>query len=499
MIKKLYQIFFLLLTGLVLLYIFGCASGGKQFVEQLNIPPGLDSTTVIQANNLAEKTFVSTDREEQAEKLTHSGKKNLDKVDEFWAYLEKKVKKGKSLTKAEQTQFNQEYTQGEKALARWKELTQNPADEKAGQAAQVYCVLAQEHLEKAVRINPFDKKARVLLAVAYYNLQHIFGQQQQYEKAIEILERLTRIEKGEHELFRLLAENYLALKNYEKALLNFKKGRAVLIKTSFEAPPDTSLQFYYVYAQGDAYARLYQAEVAQKAFRVATKYARTKQESTDVKNYQEWIHWDGGNIKASEQWDRILALEAAKDYDKMAQACRKLLPQLQTTKAKLMVNHKLAVVEFEFLDQKAAAAERMHQMFSLLPPEVLNAKKAGDLELKPFMEAYGAMLYRLGIIARDQQEKKQALAYFTKATSFEWDQMAKAYIELVTILWNNPDEAIRHGKKALENTNGLTEQEACELLSLMVRAHKSAGKYDEARVFFDQWKKCRSKYASAED
>jgi hypothetical protein len=98
------------------------------------------------------------------------------------------------------------------------------------------------------------------------------------------------------------------------------------------------------------------------------------------------------------------------------------------------------------------------------------------------------MLYRLGIAARDQQEKKLSLAYFTKAASFEWDQVAKAYVEMVTLLWNDPEQAIFYGKKALANNNGLSAEESDELLSLMVRAHKSAGLYDEARLFFQKWK-----------
>ncbi|MDQ7052841.1 MAG: hypothetical protein Q9P14_08105 [candidate division KSB1 bacterium] len=70
--------------------------------------------------------------------------------------------------------------------------------------------------------------------------------------------------------------------------------------------------------------------------------------------------------------------------------------------------------------------------------------------------------------------------------------MAKSYVEMVTLLWNSPEKAIYFGEKALAHAEGaLSSRESCELLSLMVKAHKSAGLYDKARDYFQQWKQCR--------
>ncbi len=484
------KLIFRFLVILLLLGIIGCVSSGRKHIKRLNIPPGLDSTTVVRSLEIANKNFVSTQKEQKANQLAQMGKKELDKVDEFWAYLEQDVKKSSSLTNAEKQLYDREFNLGAQYLDRFKKLSENGTNEKKAQQALGYCQQAQQHLENAVKINPFDKKARALLAVTYYNLQHMFGLEKNYEKSIEILERLTRIEKGEHELFRLLGESYLAQKNYEKALHNFQKAQTVLLKTSFETPPDTSMLFYYMYAQGDAYARMFDAARAVKAFQVAGRFARSAQEKADLENYMKWINWDGGNIRASELWDKILTLEDTKDYEKMAKACEQLVSILKTKKAKMSVFHKLAVVEFEILDRKAQAVEKMRQVYDFLTNGELSVK---DEEVQSVLNSYGAMLYRLGIEAREKQEKKLALAYFTKATSFEWDQAAKAYIELVTLLWNDPEQAIKYGKLALAKNNGLSPEESTELLSLMVRAHKSAGLYDEAREYFNKWKQSESK------
>lgn len=471
--------------GILLVYLTGCASSGRKQARRVKIPPGLDSTTVVNSLEVAKTSFVSTQQEKEASELANAGKKELDKVDAFWVYLEQDVKKNSSLTDAEKQIFDREFNLGAQFLDRFKKLSNNGANEKKALEALGFCQQAQQHLEKAVQINPFDKNARVLLAVTYYNLQHMFGLDRNFEKSIEILERLTRIEKGEHELFRLLGESYLAQKNHEKALHNFQKAQTVMLKTSFDAQPDTSMLFYYMYAQGDAYARMFDAPRAVKAFQVAERFARTEQEKSDLENYVKWINWDGGNIRASDLWDKILTLEDTKEYDKMAKACEQLVPILKTKKAKMSVLHKLAVVEFEILDQKAQAVEKMKHVYDILTIGEISLTKE---EVKPVLNSYGAMLYRLGIDAREKQEKKLALAYFTKAASFEWDQAAKVYIELVTLLWNDPEKAIFYGKKALANNNGLSPDESNELLSLMVRAHKSAGLYDEARVYYKKWK-----------
>ncbi len=480
----------LLLMSLLVLYLAGCAASAPEKQRSrraMRVPPGLDSMTVARASRMGDASFVSARREAEAENLVKQSKARMKKVDEFWAYLDGKVKKGR-LSRTEQAQFDKAYADGANALARWKELTNNGRNEAAARSALQYCEQARQHLERAVKLNPFDKNARLLLSVTYYNLQHIFGQDNNYERAVEILERLTRIEKGEHDLFRLLAENYMELKDYDSALENFRKAEMVLVKTSFDAPPDTSTLYYYTYMQGDMFARKYDARSALAMFNKAKKLARTKDERADAENYIKWINWDGGNIRAAEAWDQILNLENKKAYREMAQAATALLPKLRTRKASLTVHHRLAVVEFEFLNRKAQAIERMRRVFESIP---LAARQKPDELTTAWLDTYGAMLYRFGVEARERREKKIALAYFTKAANFKWNEVAKAHFELMTLLWNSPEKAIAHGKKALAQANGLDKAQRCELLSLLVKAHKSAGLYDEARGYFTQWKQCQ--------
>ena len=466
----------------------GCAgSGGKS--AKLHVPPGLDSVAVVQSDKMASKTFVSVEQEKKAAQLTEASKQELEKVDEFWNYLEQRVQQSE-LSGEQRKQFDRELSQGAAQLARWKSLTKNGTDAKALQTALQYCQSAREHLEQALRLNPYDKNARALLAATYYNLQHMFGQEGNYERSAYILERLTRIERGEHSLFRMLGESYMNLEQYKKALWNFKKAQNVLMETSFSAPADSSMLFYYTYMQADMYARLHNAQEAVNHFQIAKSFARQPDEKADVENYIKWIQWDNGNIQAAELWDKILAYESAKEYRKMESTCRQLLPILGTRRAKFAVQHKLAVVEFEYLGKKDKAADRMYWVYKSLGAEVRSPNRSK--EAQQYMNTFGAMLYRLGVDALKSQKKRTALAYFNKATEFEWDQVAKPYIELVTLLWNDPTKAIYFGEKALTLADGsLSSKESCELLSMMVRAHKSAGNYDKAREYFRIWKQCQ--------
>ncbi len=453
------------------------------------LPPGLDSSTVARANKFGEQNFVSTKREKRATQVAAIGKGHLKKVDEFWAYLEKADNGTASLSTKQKADFDRAASAGAQSLSKWKAAAGNGQAEQEALAAKAYCLDAQRFLEEAMRINPFDKNVRLMLATTYYNLQHLFGVEKNYAKAVEVLERLVRLEKGEHAVYRLLAENYLELKDYQAALTNYRRAEEVMLKLAFMTPPDTAMLFYYNFGQGDALARLHDAPNALKAFAAARPFAKNEQDQQDLENYLKWINWDGGNTRSAERWDEILEMEKEKQYAQVASACQKLLPALKTPKARMAVSHKLAVMEFEYLRKQNLAIDRMQQIFDALPAAEKEAQK--EEETKAYLNAYGAMLFRLGVEAGKQDQKKLSLAYFSKAASFKWDNVARAGLELMPLVWNSPLESIKYGKLALAASSALTPSESCELMSMLIKAYKSAGQFEEARQLFEDWKKCQ--------
>lgn len=485
-----YLVFFLAVFISAAALLSGCGGSRKsaRASKRTAIPPGLDSSTVARANKFGEQNFVSTKREKEGAKLAGLGQSRMKKIDEFWAYLEKSDN-GAPLSSTQKEAFDRAFAAGAESVGKWKNAARNGQADKTSLEAKSHCLEAQRFLEEALRANPFDRNARMLLATVYYNLQYLFGLEKNYVKAIEILERLVRLEKGEHALYRLLADNYMEVKEHAQALNNYRVAEQVMLKTAFMTPPDTSMLFHYNYGQGDALAHMYDGVAAMKAFDKARLFAKTEQDKRDLESYIKWVNWDGGNTRSAEQWDKILELEAQKQYPQTAAACQKLLPTLKTPKAKLAVSHKLAVMEFEYLKKTSLAVERMQQVFEALSATEKEALK--EEETKAYLNTYGAMLYRLGVEARKQDQKKVSLAYFTKAASFKWDNVARAGLELLPLVWNSPQESIKYGKLALASSNVLTPDENCQLMSLMIKAYKSAGQFEDARVLFEDWKKCQ--------
>lgn len=488
--QHLSNFFFAALVGTAML-LHGCSGSHKstRATKRTSLPPGLDSSTVAQSNKFAKKNFVSDKREQQAAQLATLGRERLQKVDEFWAVLENSVNEHAQLSVAQKTEFDRDFNAGAESLSRWKNVTRNGAENRDSWEAKNHCFAAQKFLENALRLNPFDRNARMLLASVYYNLQYLFGLEKNHAKAVEVLERLARLEKGEPAVYRALADNYMALKEYQAALRNYRAAEQVALATAFMTPPDTSMRFHCLYGQGDALARLHEGEAAVLAFEKARAFAKTAAEQKDLSNYVDWVNWDGGNTRASEQWDKILALEAQKEFAQTAAACREIFPLLKTMKAGHAVTHKLAVLEFEYLKKTGIAVARMQQLFEALPLAEREAPK--EETTRVYLNTYGAMLYRLGVEARKRDQKKTSLAYFTKAVSFPWDNLARAALELMPLVLNSPEASIKYGKLALAAAHALTPEERCQLRSYMIKAYKSAGQFHEARTMFEDWKKCQ--------
>ncbi len=479
------------ILNLFLAFAFFACGGAKKSTRTTTrtLPPGLDSATVARANKFGEQNFVSTKRAQKAARAAHLGQARIQKVDAFLAELEKAETRGTALTPAQQADFARALKAGSDNLNAAQTAMNTPPAATTQAAAKASCLAAQRFLEDALRLNPFERNARLLLATTYFHLQRFFGEEKNYVKAVEVLERLVRLEKGEHAVYRLLAENYSALNDYQLALANYRRAEEVMRKLAFMSPPDTALLFYYNFGQGDALARLHEGPNALKAFEAARPFAKSTQDKQDLERYLAWVNWDGGNTRATEQWDKILEMEGEKQFAKAAAACQKLLPVLKTPKARSAVAHKLAVLEFEYLNQQSIAVERMQQLFETLPATEREAPRAE--ETKSYLNTYGAMLYRLGVEARKQDQKKLSLAYFTKAMSFKWENSARAGLELLPLVWNAPEEAIKYGKLALAANTGLTPKENCQLMSMLIKAYKSAGQFDEARALFEDWKKCQ--------
>lgn len=517
------NIFYLILLGAGTIYFVAC-SGGRQFVKDheyeergLMIPAGVDSATAIEADSLASNLFVSFEKEEKADSLKKQGVDYIEKGDSLWKYLTMKAGE-KIVTRDDSIRFLEAYNKGAltlKEILALKEKT--PADSVEfnrllSEQARLLD-LAQESFEKAIQYNPYDNDAKNYLAYVYQLQAVRLGRQGNLERVAQILERLTRIIRGEHSLFAKLGEVYFAMKEWQKSYNSFKEAERVLLATAdLQFPPadtsitqiDTSAWFQYVYYQGYNATNLRQAELALRHLKRALQLAENENSRKTVQSVIDWINWDDGNIAASEERDRIFQLEDQQQFEEAANAYRQLLKHLRTQRAKDEIQWRLALIEFNFEGeaQKQSAIRRLQRIverylysertiedstatLQIAPPE--NASYPDSLK-KRYINAYGTMLYNLGAHYLRKKSRKMAFTYFYKSAQLQRSGQAKALLQIGVFSKNDPQNAIAFCEKARSLENQLSLREKKQLFSLLAQLYKQIGAFDKAREYYILWR-----------
>jgi len=463
------------------------------------IPAGVDSLVAARADSIADRLFVSIGRERRSETYKSIGKNQSSKSDTLWKYFSDELKGEIEVTGERETQSVEAFNKGAVHLQELSQINQNAEDlqtkVKVGRLLQD----AQTSFERAVVLNPFDLETRSWLARVYQTQAVRFLDDANHEKATTTLEKLVRIEKGEHTLFARLAETYYALENWQEAHLNFNNAEMALSGASgmdfseeaafSETAVDTSTLFYYVYYQGDAQIKMHDAENGLANLNRALGYASTDRERSDIDTYIAWINWDDGNTKAVEARDKYLAMEQSGEYREAALGFLQLIPNLKTVRAKDEILWRLGALEFQFLERQEQGIERIKQIVS-------NAGKTAsgapiDTSYQRYFDSYGVMCHNLGL-ENFKKNRKVAFMYFQQATQVFWESRAKSYLEIAKMSRNNPNSAITACRAALTQPEQLDVNEQMSVYQLLVEAFKRRGKFNEARQYYAKWMELRN-------
>ena len=522
------NIAFKLCLLLAISFFWSCSSSQRMVqqtaslqMEPVFVPPaGVDSLTAREAASLAEELFVPYEEEEIAEQYKREGTQYVEKGDSLWKYLTMKLGE-KIITPEDSQAFYQAYNEGALTLAKIIELSKKSAVDTAGLnqlLAEQARLLdnAQRAFENAIRHNPFDNDARNYLAYVY-RLQAVrLDKEGNLQRVVEILERLTRLIRGEHTLFAKLGETYFAMEDWENSYNAFKEAERVLLETADlqfseadtqSAGIDTTTWFQYVYYQGYNATNMRQADIALENLHRALTLATNEATKRTVRSVIDWINWDDGNIEASEERDRIFELEARELYQEAAQAYKALLPKLQTQRARDEIQWRLALIEFDegTLASKESAVRRLQQIVDRLEQYTsgvadtlategidMEGKYASDVypdSLKQrYYDAYGTMLYNLGVQNIQQKSRRTAFTYFYKAANFPWNGRAKALLQVGVFSQNNPRKAIAYCEQAELLIDQLNTKEKRQLYSLLAQLYKQIGDFSKAREYFKLWK-----------
>lgn len=492
----------------VFLIIFACSSSKPPVTPFQESPPpplhlaGVDSSTAAEADSLAKQLFVSWQRQETAATIAAAGEEEMNTSDSL-AQLLSAINKDEKVSEKDSILAIQTYNQGARQLLAVKDVSSSTTltEDMIRSLIQVHLDSAEFYFEKALRLNPFDRKTRFWLAKVYQMQANQLLKNEQLPKAAKALEKLLLMDRSQHELFARLGQIYMQLHQWNKALNAFRIAEETLQKNAvFNVPEhlpindstiamviDSSKLYLYLYYQGECNIHLYRAEEALDAFRRAQQFATSSEEADIARETMDWINWDEGNIHAVEFRDSMLTLIDRGEYEEAAKGFFALKKLLTTQKARDEIDWRLAMLEYTHLQKEDSALERLKKVTD----SYLNGERQitpEDTLFQQFYNTYGAMCHNEGVKSLKQHKLREALAYFRQSISIPWNQRAKSYMELAKLSLNNPRYAVDAAQAALNERDQLTPDEQIATMRILIESLKRMGRFDEAIRYFKEYR-----------
>lgn len=466
--------------------------------EPFFVPEGIDSLSAVIADSIAGQSFVSVAREEQAEALKLEARSLVDKSDSLWAYLSMDNESEYSVSEDDSLKAIESYNEGAEALIESQELAQSDAaDEELLRQQNELLDKAEKAFEDALVYNPFDAETKYGLSLVYQRKAVRLTNDEEYKKAIDVLERLVQIEKGEDAIYARLAENYYALGYWSEAAKNFQMAEKVYRDNKFLdpnisdpgelTPEDSSILFHYVFYRGDSQTNIYLADEALTSFGEAKSLATDEGLREDAQFMIDYIHWDDGNIAGRMARDSINTLRNEGNLEVAQQEYIKLLDQLKTQKAKDEIHWRTALTHYD-MGREKDAAERLMNLVERTETRLRDGMPM-DSTYNQYFEDYGIVCYNIGLRhLREEKDRLTALKYFQQISSLPWSNRAKTNLEIANIISNNIPEAINHAEMALAEVNMLNDDDERELYRRLSDLHRRHGDTEAARKFIELWR-----------
>ncbi len=463
--------------------------------RELSIPAGVDSLTAAESRELADASFVSYQEEQEAEALKRRANAYRAESDTLWHYLSLDVTEEDEAVEEDPyfvDSFNEgaEYFTAARTIEEQHEISQEDLDNYSELVTN-----AINAFEDALMLNPFDIQTRLVLGQLYGVKASRLNQQDEHKKAIDVLEKLVRLEKGEHIIYSSLAENYYQVNNYELSAENFNLARetlkqsAMLTEEYYEhggfSPQDSLNIFLYTYYAGESYINLLDTENAMAAFENALDFATTEDDIEVINSQIHFINWDDGNILGSMRRDSLAALVNNDQLEDAESGFKELKNSLKTNRAKDEIDWRLGVVQYQIGNQDEAADRLLNLVQRTDVHE--DGSPVDSLYIRYFRD-FGTITYNIGIDYRRNNERNLALKYLNQSTKVNWDNRSRSYLQIADLLSNNVDEAIRFAELAEAEIDSLEESEIKSLYELLADLHRRARNTELAQHYFQLWR-----------
>ncbi len=439
------------------------------FGRSTDLPQGVDSLTIARSDSIIKFLFVDYPSRQKAEKLFNSALVALDRADS----LHRRFKKlhSDTIPNYEDVGVAIDSTAAKSAMGLLKQIRSD-------------LQLAEANLLQSTRLNPFLLPSKEALAQTYILWANVEKSNHYFEKAVAVLEDVVKVEKGEHVIYSKLAECYFRLANWQKALDNYIKAENVLLASNFvidsvlhELPSTDSLKneihFDYLYAQAICLARMYKAPEALAILRQAKEKAVSENKKKIAEQYEDWLTWDNGNIRAAEEKSNALELIQKKRYEEAVARFEKLKNQLSDPTAIDEIEWRIAGIEFTFLNRKKEGCDRLLRVVkkhTSIPdhPQVRAAYES-------YVNDCGIMHYHLGMDFIQAADYKQAQKYFEQGAKLDWYGNYKCYLELAKLNKHDPGLTLDIVDRVLQDPLRLSDDERLAALEIKLSALRKMG------------------------
>jgi tetratricopeptide (TPR) repeat protein len=346
---------------------------------------------------------------------------------------------------------------------------------------------ARGEFEKGIKLDPFNNYLRTAITAVYLNLDPLLAYKNDNPNRLQILFNKIYLETDplkKADLYNKIGKIYFNYKSWEKARDNFQLAVANIFEGEV-TDIDTAKLFDNIYYRGYSHLKLYEDEPALTSFENASMIAPTEDQKKDLARWIDYINWDKGNIHASEQYQNAKAFYAEKKYDDAERAYLDLIQIVQTEHARDEIAYRLSMVQFNNLDKKPEAIQRLWNVvktFSLdettgVPNEPTQAE---------YWESYCKMCLNLAANSF-YEDKKTAFIYFQKASQIESSIRGNAFLNLAIMSLNNPELCLNFCDRSFSYIDRLNESDKKMLYNTYYRAYQQKGNFDEAMKWFKKF------------
>jgi len=374
--------------------------------------------------------------------------------------------------------FNNEYKKIEKGILTIEEAT-----------PKLINILEEvkDFFEEGIKLNPFETTIRKGITTVYTYLEGFYARRKDDVNELQMIKNLLIVGQGRSkqiDLFNRAGNIYFKYNLWQGAKENFHNAVTTIFEGE-EAEIDTTKLFNNIYLRGIAQLRLYEDEPALTSFTYARMITPNKKFYDNLTGYIDFINWDDGNIRASEKYRDAQNSFRERNFDNAEKVYLELLPIINTENAKNQAQLDLARIQFNYLNKKEEAIDRLWHVVTKYPLDPITGIPI-DSTKGNFWLIYSQMCLQMGIDYFNTN-KKFSFAYLLKSSQIESSARGKAFLNLAIISLNNPLICIDFCNHALEYCEKLNSEEQKLLYDTFYKAYLKQGNFEDALKWFKKY------------